>query len=290
MKQSFFINKMKKICHLGSVTMLLSSALWVSGAAQAEVSQQTLPKTLKVCAAANEMPYSNAQQEGFENHIARVVASTMDMPLEFVWSDRAAIFLVTEHLLKNECDVVMGVDYDDPRVATSVPYYKSGYAFIYRSDLDVEVSDWNSADLSNMQRFVIVPGSPSELMLREIGKYEGNFNYTKSLANFKSPRNKYIRLEPSHLINQVANGKGDIAHLWAPEVARYVNNSSVPLTMVMSEEAGKLSNGEEVLQHYAQSVAVRPDDTLLLKAINRALTNSATQITAILKEEGVPLL
>ena len=73
-----------------------------------------------MCAASDELPYSNKQQEGFENELAKILADTMDRELEFVWSDRAAIFLVTEKLLKNQCDVVMGVDKGDPRVATSV--------------------------------------------------------------------------------------------------------------------------------------------------------------------------
>lgn len=263
------------------------SALMLATAAQAA---DRLPETLKVCAAGNEMPYSNTSEEGFENDIAKTLASAMDMPIEFVWSDKAAIFLVTEHLLKNDCDVVMGVDTNDQRVATSDPYYTSGYAFVYREDKNLDITNWQSADLQKLDRFVIVPGSPSEAMLRDIGKYEVNFNYSKSLYNYKSVRNKYIRLEPKNLIGELETDNGDIAHLWAPEIARYVKNASVPLTMVMSEEIAETSDGEGIRQHYPQSVAVRPDDQQLLKAVNRGLDVAGPQITAILEKEGVPLL
>lgn len=268
-------------------SLVLASLLTAMTPAQAN---NELPETLKVCAAGNEMPYSNKQQQGFENDIAKTLADSMDMPVEFVWSDKAAIFLVTEHLLKNDCDVVMGVDSDDPRVATSNPYYKSGYVFIYRADKNLDIQDWNSPDIQKLNRFVVIPGSPSEVMLREIGKYEGNFNYTKSLAGFKSPRNKYIRLEPSMLISEVTSGNGDIAHLWAPEVARYVRDSKTPLEMVLSPEFGELENGEGIVQHYDQSVAVREDDKALLEAINKGLAKAAPEINAILKKEGIPLL
>ena len=268
-------------------SLLMASLLTVLTPAQAN---SELPETLKVCAAGNEMPYSNKQQQGFENEIAKALSESMDMPLEFVWSDKAAIFLVTEHLLKNECDVVMGVDTDDPRVATSNPYYKSGYVFVYRADKNLDISDWDSPDIQKLNRFVVVPGSPSEVMLREVGKYEGNFNYTKSLAGFKSPRNKYIRLEPSKLIGEVTSGNGDIAHLWAPEVARYVRDSDTPLEMVLTPEIGELKSGEGIVQHYDQSVAVREDDKALLEAINKGLAAAAPKITAILKKEGIPLL
>lgn len=272
---------------LAKCTILAASLLTVLSSVHAN---NALPDTLKVCAAGNEMPYSNTQQQGFENEIAKVLAESMDIPVEFVWSDKAAIFLVTEHLLKNECDVVIGVDTDDPRVATSQPYYKSGYVFVYRADKNLDITDWDSADIQKLNRFVVVPGSPSEVMLREIGKYEGNFNYTKSLSGFKSPRNKYIRLEPSKLIGEVTSGNGDIAHLWAPEVARYVRDSSTPLEMVVAPEFGKLKNGEGIAQHYEQSVAVREDDKALLNAINKGLADAAPEINAILKKEGIPLL
>lgn len=280
------LNKLSPAFRKGTLLLLVSSAFSTSAIAD----QQPLPDTLKVCAAGDELPYSNSQEAGFENDIAKTLASAMDMPIEFVWSDKAAIFLVTEHLLKNDCDVVMGVDTSDQRVATSDPYYTSGYAFIYRKDSDLNITNWQSPDLQQLDRFVILPNSPSEAMLREIGKYESNFNYSKSLYGFKSPRNKYIRLDPDNLIGELESGEGDIAHLWAPEVARYVETASVPLTMVMAEEIADTGDGEGIRQHYPQSVAVREDDQLLLKAVNRGLRVAGPQIEAILEKEGVPLL
>jgi len=251
---------------------------------------EALPDTLRVCAASNEMPYSNTAQGGFENDIAKALAKSMSLPVKFVWSDKPAIFLVTEQLMKNKCDVVMGVDAGDTRVLTSKPYYKSGYAFIYKSDKGLDVKDWDSADVKGMHKFAVVAGSPSEVMLREIGKYSENFNYQKSLAGYKSPRNKYIRLEPKMLVNQVLYGKADMAHLWAPEVARYVKGSQGKLTMVVSPAFDTLSDGQQVAEHYEQSVAVRLGDKTLLDAVNKGLNKAAPEIKKILDKEGIPLL
>lgn len=264
--------------------LLIGTSFMLSTSASAST------ETLRVCAAADEMPYSNKNGEGFEVKIAEILAEEMDRDLEMVWSDKAAIFLVTEQLLKNECDVVMGVDKDDPRVATSNPYYKSGYAFIYPANKDLDISSWKSKDLQSMSKFAVVPGSPSEVMLREIDKYEGNFNYMMSLIGFKSRRNQYVRYEPDLLISEVTSGKADIAHIWAPEAARYVKSASAPLTMVVSEEIAETGDGEGVLQHYEQSVAVRTEDKDLLTEINTALKEADSKIKAVLKEEGVPLL
>lgn len=282
MKQ--IINQSKSI----SMKSLLSVIVATGFAMSAHVQAST--EMLKVCAATDEMPYSNKQQQGFENDLAQVLANKMGRDLEYVWLDKAAIFLVTEKLLKNECDVVMGVDSDDPRVATSQPYYKSGYAFIYPAEKDLNIQNWQSEDLKNMDKFAVVPGSPSEVMLREINKYEGNFNYTMSLIGFKSRRNQYVRYAPDMMVSEVVSGKADVAHLWAPEAARYVKSASVPLKMVISEAVAPAHDGEGVKQHFAQSIAVRSDDTALLKEINTALQQADSEIEAILKKEGVPLL
>lgn len=267
-----------------ALSLLMGTGIMLSSSANAA------SDTLRVCAAADEMPYSNQNQEGFENKLAEVLAEEMDRDLQYTWSDKAAIFLVTEKLLKNECDVVMGVDQDDPRVATSDPYYTSGYAFIYPANKGLDIQTWKSPALQDMTKFAVVPGSPSDVMLREIDKYEGNFNYTMSLIGFKSRRNQYVRYAPDLLVSEVVSGKADIAHIWAPEAARYVKSASVPLEMVVSEEIADTGDGEGVKQHYAQSIAVRSDDKKLLKEINTALKEAEPEIKAILKEEGVPLL
>jgi mxaJ protein len=269
-----------------SVMAVFGLSLLASGSVMAAAKSDTL----RICAASNELPYSSQSKDGFENKLAEVLAENMGRKLEYVWSDRAAIFLVSEQLLKNQCDVVMGVDNDDPRVATSTPYYKSGYAFVYRKDAGINVENWQSAALQDMKKFAISPGSPSEVMLKEIGKFEGNFNYTMSLIGFKSRRNQYVRYAPDMLISEVVSGKADIAHIWAPEAARYVANASVPLEMVMSEEIAKTADGEGIKQYYEQSIAVRPDDTELLKEINTALNKASSKIDAVLEQEGVPLL
>jgi mxaJ protein len=273
--------------HLSKGLFLTALTFTMLSSAHAD---EPLPDTLRVCAASNEMPYSNSAEGGFENDIAKALAKSMSLPVQFVWSDKAAIFLVTEQLMKNTCDVVMGVDTGDTRVLTSEPYYKSGYAFIYKSDKGLDVTDWDSADVKDMHKFAVVAGTPSEVMLREIGKYSENFNYQKSLAGYKSPRNKYIRLEPKMLINQVLYGKADMAHLWAPEVARYVKGSQGKLTMVLSPEFDTLSDGQQVAEHYQQSVAVRLGDKTLLNAVNKGLAKAAPEIKKILDKEGIPLL
>ena len=253
------------------------------------VKAQAANHSLRVCAAKDELPYSNSNKEGFENRIAEVVAGAMGRQLEYVWSDRAAIFIVNDYLSKGECDVVMGLDADDQRVLTSRPYYRSSYVFIYRADRGVDIDSWDSPDLKKLDKFAFVPGSAAEPMIRKIGKYEQNFNYLMSLIDFKSRRNSYSRYHPEKLVSEVASGKADIAVLWGPEVARYVNSSTTPLTMrVVKNATDTDAMGETVAQYYSQSLGVREGEQTLLSELDKALVASEAKIMKILKDEGVP--
>jgi mxaJ protein len=53
---------------------------------------------LRICAAANEAPYSMSNGTGFENRIAEAVAKAMGRKADFVWSDRPAIYIVRDQL------------------------------------------------------------------------------------------------------------------------------------------------------------------------------------------------
>lgn len=269
----------KKLILMLSYTLLITNPLLANA------------DTLKVCAAKNELPYSHQDKKGFENLIAEAVADSMDRQVEYVWSDRPAIFLVSDYLEKGKCDVVMGVDKDDQRVLTSRPYYRSSYVFVYRADKGVSIDSWESPDIQKLDKFAFTPSSPAEAMLRKIGKYEQNFNYLMSLINFKSRRNSYVRYHPEQLVQEVVQGNADIAVLWGPEAARYVNQSSVPLVMkVANNEFAVDGMGTEVGQYYSQSLAVKEGNEALLNELNEALEDSREKIIKILKEEGVPLV
>jgi mxaJ protein len=246
-------------------------------------------ETLRVCAAANEKPYSTADENGFENRIAKVLGEAMGRRVEFVWFDRPAIYIVRDQLNKNACDVVIGVDSGDQRVLTSKPYYRAPYVFVSRTDSPLEITSWESPDLERAKNVGYVPGTPPEVMMVKHGLYSKNFNYVKSLTNFKSPRNQYIRIDPERMIGEVADGTADLAVAFAPEVARYVKASGGKLKMTVVPEGNERVDGEPVPFHFNQSMGVRRDDGKLLAEINAALAKARPRIIAILEEEGIPL-
>ncbi len=245
--------------------------------------------SLKVCAAKNALPFSSENGSGFENRIAGALGTAMGKQVEMVWLDKPAIYLVRDSLDKHVCDVVVGLDTGDPRVLSTKPYYRTGYVFITRADRNLDISDWSDKRLLKLDHFAVSFDSPGEEMLKQIGKYDENISYNFSLVNFKSRRNQYVQVDPARLVSEVAAGKADIAIGFAPEVARYVKESSVPLRMTLITDDATSRDNQKVPQQFSQSMGVRKDDPELEAQLDAALVKARPQIRQILDAEGIPL-
>ncbi|MBT9515556.1 MAG: methanol oxidation system protein MoxJ [Methyloversatilis discipulorum] len=244
--------------------------------------------TLKVCAADNEMPYANERGEGFEDRIAEKLAAAMDMKLERVgFSDPR--YVVRDLLDKGKCEVMLGVDAGDPRVATTRAYYRSSYVFVTRADFGQEVTGWDSPALQTAH-IGVIPGTPAEVMLVQLGRYADSFRYMMSLGGNKAPRNRYVRYDSEKLIRDLAAGEIDVAVAWAPSVARYIKSAATPLKVTQVPAQASKSNGEPVHFHFDTAIAVRKDDHALLARIEAALARSRDDIEGVLRAEGIQIL
>jgi mxaJ protein len=244
---------------------------------------------LRICASEVEKPYSTRNGDGFENKIANVLATAMGRKAKFVWTEKPAIYLVRDQLDKNTCDVVIGLDTGDPRVLTSKPYYRAPYVFVMRSDSPLDITSWDSPDLRKAERIGLAQDSPAQVMLEKLGLFNSNFNYMKSLIGFKSKRNQYVRVEPQRYVDEVADGKADLAVAFAPEVARYAKERGGNVKLVVIPDNATRADGQHLPFHFDQSFGVRKDDAQLLADVNAALEKSRPEIESILKDEGIPL-
>ncbi len=246
-------------------------------------------KPLKVCAAENEMPYSNKAGEGFENKLAELVGKALGKKVEYLgWSDPR--YYIRDTLDKGLCDVALGVDKGDPRVLTTQPYYRSGYVFISREADHLDFLNWDSEALRKVKRIAFVPGTPPEVMMKAIGRYNDMFNYSQELVGFKSARNQYIKYETSKLVSEISSGHAEVAALWGPSAARYVKASSTPLVMTIIPDDNVRADGQKVGSHYSTSMGVRKNDPTLLAQLNKVIEDHQDEITELLKEEGIPLV
>ncbi|AWN40530.1 methanol oxidation system protein MoxJ [Methylobacterium durans] len=247
------------------------------------------PGTLRICAA-EQAPLSIKDGSGLENRIATAVAEAMGRKPVFVWSGKPAIYLVRDGLDKKTCDVVVGLDSDDPRVLTTKPYYRSGYVFLTKAEGGLDVKSWADPRLKDVGHMVVGFGTPGEAMLKDIGRYEEDMAYLYSLVNFRAPRNQYTQIDPARMVNEVASGKADVGVAFAPDVARYVRDSQTPLRMTPVPDDTVRSDGQRVPQSFDQAMGVRKGDEALRDGLNAALAKAKPQIDVILKQEGVPVM
>ncbi len=88
-------------------------------------------RILRVCADPNNMPFSNARGEGFENALAELVARELNARVEYTWWAQRRGF-IRSTLGEHACDVVMGLPSSVELALTTRPYYRSTYVFITR--------------------------------------------------------------------------------------------------------------------------------------------------------------
>lgn len=282
-------SRVSSVKSLFATPILLAGLLSAPALAADDTDAAANSDLLRICAAADELPYSSRDGSGFENKVATAVADAMGRKPLFVWFSRPGIYIVRDQLEMKMCDVVMGMDTGDPRVATTKPYYRAPYVFIQRKDTKLDIKDWNSPDLAKASNIGFTPGSPAQIMLEKIGLFREHFNYMHSLTNFQDRRNKFTRIPPQRMVSEVADGTAQVAINFAPEIARYAKASDQVFLTVIPDNNVR-GDGEKVPHHFDQSIGVRKDDAALLSALDLALDKAKPKIEEILKDEGIPIV
>lgn len=202
-------------------------------------SVQSQAADLNVCAGKDELPYSNENKQGFENDIAEVLGKALNRKVNFVWWTDPR-YTVRDYLDKNKCDVILGLDPSDPRVLTTIPYYKTSYVFITRQDREINIDSWSHPYLKERNfRIGVLPDSPGKVMLLQINRFDDMFDYFAEQTNYQSTRNKYVRVDPLKLVKDVESKYLHAAMLWAPEAARYIRDSKVAFTVTPVKDDAK---------------------------------------------------
>jgi quinoprotein dehydrogenase-associated probable ABC transporter substrate-binding protein len=239
---------------------------------------------LRVCADPNNLPYSNDQQQGFENKLANLIGADLGMEVTYFWFPQRETFF-KKTLNSGVCDVVMGVPVGFDEAATTRPYYRSTYVFVTRRDHHLQITSLDDPRLRSLKIGVHVLGEQDDslppvhaLVSRKIVRNLVGFSIFGNL-NEKDP--------PADLMRAVESGKVDIAVAWGPLAGYFTRHASVPLQLTPIP-ADPLH--PDLPFRFDIGIGVRESDGAFKQTLDRELMRRRPEIEQILRDYGIPQL
>ncbi|MER8440814.1 substrate-binding domain-containing protein [Mesorhizobium sp. M1312] len=240
-------------------------------------------RELRVCADPNNMPFSNAGGEGFENKIAGIVARELGATLSYTWWAQRRGF-IRNTLKAGLCDLVPGTPANLEMLRTTAPYYRSSYVFVTRKEAP-EVRSFNDPRLRNLRIGVQLIGddganSPPVQALGRRG-IVGHLIGFPVYGDYSAPN------PPARIIEAVASGDIDMAVVWGPLAGYFAAKQKVALRITQVEPR---IDGPRSPMIYDISMGVRHEDNVLRGEVDAALAKHRAEINAILAQYGMPRL
>lgn len=242
------------------------------------------PKVLRVCADPNNLPFSNAKGEGFENKLAELVARDLGETVQYTWWAQRRGY-VRNTLKDRRCDVWPGVATQVDMVATTQPYYRSTYVFVTRADRDLDIASFDDPRLKRLTVGVQMVGNdaqntpPAHALARRgiVANVRGYMLYGDySKAN-----------PPAQIVQAVDRGDIDVAVVWGPLAGYFAARTAHPLRLTPVQP---WLDGPQWPMVFDISMGARRDDPELLKTLDGVLQRHAGEVKALLAAYHVPVV
>ena len=243
-------------------------------------------RVLRVCADPNNLPFSNAKGEGFENRLAELVARELGAELRYTWHAQRRGF-VRETLRAGACDLVMGVPSSFELVMPTRPYYRSTYVFVQRRDgpgTRPRIASFDDAALRRLRVGVQFIGddyanTPPAHALAARGIVQNVVGFSV-YGDYSEPN------PPARILDAVAADSIDVAIVWGPLAGWYARRvSRTPLTVTPVSPQVDVPFLPFV---FDMSMGVRRDAPGLKAEVEDVLARRRAAVERILDDYGVP--
>lgn len=262
------------------LALVAASPLWLGYVAPARAEGNEL----RVCADPNNLPFSDRDEAGFENKLARMVAQKLGKTVSYTWWAQRRGFV--RHTLKaGACDIVMGVPAHYDLVETTRPYYRSTYVFVSRADRHIEVRSLADPLLRRLTIGVHLIGddgnnTPPAHALGDEGIVDNVRGYM-IYGDYRQPD------PPARLIDAVENGDVDIAAAWGPLAGFAARHARTPLAITPIDDDGRFA---PLRFQFDIAMGVRKGDDDLRAKLDDFIARNGAEIATLLKSYGVPLV
>lgn len=258
----------------------------------AEESIPPTPGVLKVCADPYMLPFSNQEEQGFENKIAELFAKKLGVELEYAWFPQRLGF-IRNTLTKEEnggykCDLVMSVPERFELAATTKPYYTTGYVLVYRKDLGIE-----TATAEEFAQLVLEKNPDFKIGMSDTGAGQ-TWIWHQDLLGNSTPyqgRPGNPKWHPGQkMIEEIIAGKIDATVVWGPTAGYFAKKYKDQMELVILPLAeDKEGKDPELKFKFSMAMAVRRADKAWKDKVNQLIDENQAEIDNILLEYGVPL-
>ncbi|WP_139052220.1 substrate-binding domain-containing protein [Roseibium sp. TrichSKD4] len=245
--------------------------------AVSQTSDLVSQNAFRVCADPANAPMSDKDENGFENKLADLIASKLELPVQYTWFPMATGF-IRNTLRANKCDVVMGYAQGHELVLNTNHYMTSVYTLIVPKEGELASVDVLSDDRLKDKRIGIVAGSPPSTHMARNG-----------LIGAAKPYNLMVdRRHESPAVDMLSDleaGDIDAAILWGPIAGPLVKQDHPNLTVI------PLIN--ETLPprlFFRITMGVRQGNAVWKRKLNSLIRRNRDEIDALLIDAGVPLL
>lgn len=277
-------------------TLLGGAALWAAvglaasrtahaAAARAAQVRDSLPPAgvLRVCADPNNLPFSNAREEGFENRIAQLIARDAGARVAYTWQPQRRGFVRTT-LNARRCDLIIGVPAGYDLVLPSAPYYRSTYVFVTRRARGLRLRSLDDPALRRLRIGVHLIGddyaNPPPVQALARRGIRDNVVGFPIYGDYSRPD------PPADLIRAVEHDSVDVAIVWGPLAGYFARRSAVPLAVTPIAGTGERDGP----MRFSIAAGVRHGDTALRRRVQASLDRHRADIRRILERYGIPVV
>jgi mxaJ protein len=244
---------------------------------------QPASSVLRVCADPNNMPFSNAKEEGFENKLAGLLGAALRLNVEYTWWAQHRGF-IRNTLNAGTCDVVIGVPALLDTVETTRPYYRSTYVFVSRTDRQLGIASLRDERLRSLKIGVQLVGDdgfntpPAHAIAAQ--------GITANVTGYTLYGDYDTANPPARIVTAVTNGDVDVAAVWGPLAGYFARQSEVPLTVTPIEDNDEFA---PLMFTFDIAMGVRKGDSALRERLDAVIAREQPAIAALLRSYGVPL-
>ena len=259
---------------------------------QTDADTDTNKALLKVCADPYMMPYSNQQEEGYENKIANLIAEKFGMEVKYTFFPQRIGFI--RNTLRAEegdgfkCDLVITVPDKFELAATTDPYYTTSYVLVYVKGrkLDDVTSPEMLSDVVNKE------GRDIKIGLSDRGPGQMWVFYNELMSNMVpyqgQPGDPKV-IPGQKLIEELIAGNIDATVIMGPTAGyfakKYKDKAELVLLTLQDDP-----RSAELKFKYNFSMAVRYGEKEWKEKLNNFIKDNKAEIEDILLSYGVPLI